>query len=84
MKLQSSIRELLLIVAIIALMAGWLIDHNRLSSMANQKWEFKVADWNGADKNLKFAGSEGWEICGAYTEPSNPGLPLVFLKRRIP
>jgi hypothetical protein len=83
LRLQFSIRELLLIIAIIALIAGWWIDHERIDRMANQKWEYKIDDYYIFDSELKTGGSQGWEICGAYTTPPSQS-PLVILKRRTP
>ena len=42
MKFQFSIRDLLLIIVIAALAAGWWIDHRRLSKMSVQKWEYEI------------------------------------------
>jgi len=42
MKFRFSIRDLLLIVAIVALAAGWWIDHQRINKPTVQKWEYKT------------------------------------------
>ena len=84
MRVQFSIRELLLMITVIALISGWWIDHKRINSMLAQKWEFKLADFYVPDPELKNDGVQGWEICGAYTTPDSPRSPIVILKRRIP
>jgi len=79
-RFQFTVRELLLIIAIIAVIAGWWIDHQRITnSLANQKWEFKTVDY----PELKGAGAEGWEISSSYATASSRS-PMVILKRRIP
>ena len=82
MKVQFSIRDLLLIIAIIALAAGWWIDHQRINKMAMQKWEYKIAKLNDLDAELGPLGADGWELCGV---PDRSEFPrTVFLKRPMP
>ena len=80
MRFQFTVRELLLVIAIIAVMAGWWIDHKQITDgLANQKWEFKTVDYS----ELKGAGVQGWEICASYGTSSSRSR-MVILKRRIP
>jgi hypothetical protein len=44
MKFQFSIRDLLIVVAFVAVAAGWWIDHQRINKLAVQQWEYKSFD----------------------------------------
>ena len=85
MKFQFSIRELLMIVAIIALAAGWWFEHRRIDAItAQQKWEFKIDDCYDPATMLKNYTAQGWEVCGAFMYATNPNSLQVILKRRLP
>jgi hypothetical protein len=60
MKIQFSIRDLLLIMVIAALAAGWWIDHQRINRLAVQQWEYRT----GGESEMYGLGSQGWEMCG--------------------
>jgi hypothetical protein len=72
MKFQFSIRDLLLIVVIAALAAGWWIDHQRINRLVVQKWEYKfegVFDGAPADiAKINNLGDQGWEIQSVLTK----------------
>ena len=67
MKIQFSIRDLLIVVAFLALAAGWLVDHQRINHIAVQKWEYKttVENMESSDSDLNRLAVQGWEVCGA-------------------
>ena len=67
MKIQFSIRDLLLIIVIAALAAGWWIDHQRINHIAVQQWEYMTAVENpsSSDADLNRLAGQGWEVCGA-------------------
>jgi hypothetical protein len=46
MPLRFTIRDLLLIILIAALAAGWWIDHQRINRLTVQQWEYLDADIN--------------------------------------
>ena len=79
MKFQFSIRDLLMIVAIVALAAGWWIDHQRINRMAVQQWEYKIDRISHLDVDLGKLGADGWELCGVPDIHEVPAT--VFLKR---
>jgi hypothetical protein len=85
MKFQFSLRDLLILVAFLALAAGWWIDHQRINHIAVQQWEYMttVQSTNGAmaasgTAALNKLASEGWEVCGMSGDISF----AVFLLRR--
>jgi hypothetical protein len=79
MRFQLSIRDLLLAVAIIALAAGWFIDHQRINHLSVQKWEYKFVNFR-LNSDFNTDGDQGWEVCGVGLSQSEGG-PLVILKR---
>ena len=78
MKFQFSIRDLLMIVAIVALAAGWWIDHQRINKMTVQQWEFMSKTWWGSDSELTNIGDGGWEGWGACQNPNARETILLF------
>ena len=83
MKIQFSIRDLLLIVAIVALTVGWWIDHQRINKVLTQKWEYDTYyHFYGDPEKLKDAGDDGWEAC-AMAYDSNMKSFLVVFKRPV-
>jgi hypothetical protein len=66
MRFQFTIRDLLLIIVIAGLAAGWWIDHQRINRLTIQQWEYaEVSTSTGQGiQEATFArlGSEGWEI----------------------
>jgi hypothetical protein len=82
MKFQFTIRDLLLIIVIAALAAGWWIDHQRINRLVVQQWEYKEEAFLGADWQCKTAGADGWEICGIYLT-AGTGNPIAILKRPL-
>ncbi len=67
MKFQFSIRDLLLIIVIAALAAGWWIDHQRINRLAVQQWEYKTVIMDQqisgeTESKLAQLGAEGWEM----------------------
>jgi hypothetical protein len=81
MKFQFSLRDLLILVAFLALAAGWWMDHQRINRLAVQQWEYDERNFYGSDKHLKQAGIDGWEACGVFNGDSIN--PSVLLKRPI-
>jgi hypothetical protein len=75
MKFQFTIRDLILIVAIAALAAGWWMDHQRINSLAVQKWEYKTGVFAGG-AYLSGMCDEGWEVCGVVSEETR-GINLI-------
>jgi hypothetical protein len=63
MRFQLSIRDLLLTVAILALAAGWFIDHQRINRLTVQKWEYQVRHGSPNYHWLNELGEQGWEAC---------------------
>jgi len=72
-RFQFTIRELLLFIMIAALAAGWWIDHQRISSLMVQKWEYKVDNFHWDISTLDAQGAQGWELCGMSPIPDNQG-----------
>jgi len=83
MQLRFSIRDLLLVTAIIALAAGWWIDHQRISRLAVQQWDYKTFHWRFDDQPLKDFGTEGWDAFAAspVSDANGPQGMMVILKR---
>ena len=72
-RLRFTVRDLLLMLVIAALAAGWSADHQRLNRrLATQQWEYLHKQFNGLRDGMfqdaaevdEFArlGSEGWEV----------------------
>ena len=77
MKFQFSIRDLLLIVAIVALAAGWWIDHQRIDRLAVQKWEYREEyGYSGVQAIANKLGDDGWEVCSVSFV--NNGASVLF------
>ena len=72
-RFQFSIRDLLLIIVIAALAAGWWIDHQRINHIAVQKWQYMtfVPNFSKTDSELNSFAVQGWEICGVAGDGSN-------------
>jgi hypothetical protein len=85
MKIQFSIRDLLLVIAIIGITAGWLIDHHRLTTAPVRQWEYEETGISGSGGDsvqlTKEFGSQGWEVCGTYV--NGFGTTIVILKRPV-
>ena len=64
MKIQFSIRELLPIVIIAALAAGWWIDRLRINRLAVRQWEYKSQDGG----SLTALGQDGWGMTAAVRD----------------
>ena len=62
-RFQFSIRDLLLIIVIAALAAGWWIDHQRINRLAVQHWEYRWAAPGDFQQSQATLGDEGWEAC---------------------
>jgi hypothetical protein len=79
MTFRFAIRDVLFLIALVALAAGWWIDHQRIARLAQQKWEYRTAiGFNRNDKQwLNDLGDDGWELCGVTPESGN-ALTLVF------
>ena len=73
MKFQFSTRDLLILVAFIALAAGWWIDHQRISRLAVQQWEYKRAVLNNEIPDMDTLGDDGWELCRNDPRPVSSG-----------
>jgi len=83
-RFQFSNRDLLLIIVIAALAAGWWIDHQRINRLSVQQWEYKSLygfERTDSDSRLKTLGAEGWEVCGMT--PIREGDVNLLLKRPI-
>jgi len=84
-RFQFTIRDLLLIIVIAALAAGWWIDHQRINRLAVQQWEYReTTGTGGVDALVAELGDEGWEVCNVhYAESGTPGggATTVLLKR---
>ena len=83
MKFQFSIRDLLLIVVIAALAAGWWIDHRRLSKDPIQKWEYDTEIQNDRflqDPLLRKRGDQGWELVDV---DRTDGHAIIYFKRAV-
>jgi len=73
-RFQFSIRDLLLIIVISALAAGWWMDHQRINRLAVQQWEYfdeliqtgstgsQPLTPGAKEAELARRGSEGWEL----------------------
>jgi hypothetical protein len=80
MRFQFTIRDLLLLVAILALAAGWWIDHQRINRLAVQKWEYREAtSYGGIEAIAAPLGDEGWEVCNVHY--GDAGAAVVLFKR---
>jgi len=74
MRFQFSIRDLLWLLVVIALVLAWRIDRSRVP-----QWEYTTDVINGSsDPRLNSLGSEGWEVC----TDTGGGLHEVLLKRQ--
>jgi hypothetical protein len=80
MRFQFSIRDLLLVVVIGALAAGWWADHQRITRLPVQKWEYLTTYGSPSDDTLNSEGNQGWELCG-IDPASLPGNTRLYLKR---
>ena len=79
MKIQFSIRDLLLIIAIVALAAGWWIDHQRINRLSVQKWDYLAMDGMQEDSPAwKRQSDDGWELCGLSFSPKTNNFFAVF------
>ena len=79
MRFQFTIRDLLLIIVIAALAAGWWIDHQRINRLTVQKWEYREETYFGSA--LWNLGADGWEACGViFPDSTNP---KVVFKRPL-
>jgi len=77
MKFQFTIRDLLLIIVIAALAAGWWIDHQRINRMTVQKWEYKMDPWL-IEGLLTDSGDQGWEMCGIVPEDASHNVKVIY------
>jgi len=89
-RFQFSIRDLLLIIVIAALAAGWSADHQRLNRrLTAQQWDYLHTQINGLrggmlpkdaaeEDELARIGLEGWEIIAVDRSASSVEL---WLKR---
>ena len=75
MKFQFTIRDLLWLLVVIALVLAWRIDRSRVP-----QWEYKYdgLTFGSEASDLDKLGMEGWEVC-AYNFGSNQRE--VLLKR---
>jgi hypothetical protein len=76
MRFQFSIRDLLFLVAILALAAGWWVDHQRISKMEPQKWEYKTGPM--VEQYLVGNGTEGWEVCGVERDEDRHYTTVIY------
>ena len=60
---RFSIRDLLLIIVIAALAAGWWFDHQRINRLAVQQWEYRWEPVGAVLQSQSTLGDEGWEAC---------------------
>jgi hypothetical protein len=82
MKFQFSIRDLLILVAFLALAAGWWIDHQRIAKLGMQQWDYKRSSTVWDDAELKGLGDQGWEACGVVgTFDGNSHGAIILFKR---
>lgn len=77
MKFQFTIRDLLLIIVIAALAAGWWIDHQRINRLTVQKWEYRTGSLQDSN-SLTANGSEGWEACGVVFNTRYNNAEVLF------
>ena len=91
MKIQFSIRDLLMMVAIVALAAGWWIDHQRISRLVaqqSQPWEYKIYTAFGQlelfGSFLNNFGNEDWEACAISEIGSTSGERQVTVLFKRP
>ncbi len=83
MKFQFSIRDLLLIIAIVALAAGWWIDHQRINRLSVQNWEYKLL-WNAQEADVNTFADKGWEACGMSSVMTGNQGAMTFVMIRRP
>ena len=85
MKIQFSIRGLLMIVAIVALATGWWIDHKRIVGQMNRQWEYRLDRTltNSYSFNLNGGEQSGWEDCGIAPIPKDlqSGEEVLIMRR---
>jgi hypothetical protein len=89
MKFQFTIRDLLLVMMIAALAAGWWMDHqriNRINQLPVQQWDYQVVQITTGitgrkEPELARIGSEGWEIISVQEANNSAGLWLKRPKR---
>jgi len=82
-RFQFTIRDLLLIIVIAALAAGWWIDHQRINRLAVQQWEYKSVLWRWDDETLNGLGGQGWDAFSASvsSDAGGPNGMTVIFKR---
>jgi hypothetical protein len=69
MRFQLSLRDVLLVVAILALAFGWWTDHQRIAPQAPRQWEYMSYEgFSGYGSELNSYGEAGWELCGLTAE----------------
>jgi hypothetical protein len=78
MKIQFSIRDVLVTMAVIALAAGWWIDHQRINQSSIQEWEYRIGNFRISELNTN--GKDGWEACGAFYDENNRNAFVLYKK----
>ena len=75
-RFQFTIRDLLLLIVIVALAAGWWIDHQRINRLSVQQWEYKRG--NFTDRELITNGGQGWEACSVVLNPGGNYIEVLY------